>query len=141
MRKYVGKRKGEKISKKVKKKRKKNQDLVFMDAIRYAQDSFSLFSVSSMPDSTSNPVRISGIAWRRKKSAISLLAVWHLALLRLLLRLLLLLLLLLLLVAFKSSPMISLPLIAVIYQESQGACECDDDEGFNNSLVDVIEAV
>lgn len=130
MRKYVGKRKGEKISKKEDKKQKTNQDLVFMDAIRYAQDSFSLFSVSSMPDSTSNPVRISRIAWRRKKSAISLLAVWHLALLRLLL-----------LLAFKSSPMIRLPLIAVIYQESQGACEDDDDEGFNNSLVDVIEAV
>lgn len=93
---------------------------------------------SSMADSTSNPLGISRIVWRRKKPAISLLAVWYLTLLRLLLRLLLLLLLLL---AHKSSPMIRLPLIAVIYQESQGACESDDDQGFNNSLVDIIEAV
>ena len=91
------------------------------------------FSVSSMPNSTSNPLRISRIAWRRKKPTISLLAIWHLALLRLLLRLLLL--------AFKSSPMIRLPLIAVIYQESQGACEGDDDERFNDSLVDLIEPI
>lgn len=87
-----------------------------------------------MPDSTSNPLRISGIVRRRKKTPISLLPVWYLTLLRFLLRLLLLL-------AFNSSPMIRLSLIAVIDQESQGACESDDDEGFNNSLVDIIEAV
>lgn len=93
-----------------------------MDAIRYAQEFISLvFDILSMPDSTSNPLRVSGIIGRRKKPAISLLSVWYLALLRLLLRLLLVLLLVLLLallLAFKSSPMMRLPLIAVIYQES-----------------------
>lgn len=94
--------------------------LVSWDAIRYAQDSFfaCFWFLQSMPDSASYPLCISRITWWRKKPTISLLAVWHLALL----------LLLLLLLAFKSSPMICLPLITVIYQESQGASKGNDDE-------------
>lgn len=138
MGKYVGKRKGG--GKKNKKQKKNPNKDLFCFMGRHSLCSRFNFPccfrfLQLMPDSTSNPLRISRIAWRRKKPAISLLAVWHLALL------LLLLLLRLLLLAFKSSPMIRLPLIAVIYQESQGACEGDDDEIFNNSLVDIIEAV